>query len=310
MSESWRFWRDALAGRSSRSDTWAISLRLLHSTNLPEPAVRDSTRGSGGATIRRAPPQFMGCAFVADAWELVRCRRRLSVDLLAGRHRAQRPVVLRDREAHVTPRRNRRAASRSTRPRYVQRTTEWRRKRGQASTRNQLIRCGVERKPDDASDERAVQANVLQVSADFHFELARDLLFVPALDDIGDPAANRGPSAWQSLADRGQTPGVQFLLNDLIVGERTPEPRKGVGGPRADSRALTRQIGDDVAFKSVHRLAVRSLSAREARVSRATVAICSFSAGDVLRFWRSSSIARSISCQIWCSGSQAASSKR
>ena len=65
MSESWRFWRDALAGGSSRSDTWATSLRLLHSTNLPEPAARNSTRGSRGATVRHAPPQFVGCAFAS-----------------------------------------------------------------------------------------------------------------------------------------------------------------------------------------------------------------------------------------------------
>ena len=47
------------------------SLRLLPSTNSAEPAARNSTRGSGGATVGHAPPQFMGCAFAAEAWDLV-----------------------------------------------------------------------------------------------------------------------------------------------------------------------------------------------------------------------------------------------
>src|SRR5271170_1041764 len=64
MSERWRIWPGALAGRSPRSNTWESSLRLLHSTNFLSPRYATLLEDPKAQRFDVRPREFMGCALV------------------------------------------------------------------------------------------------------------------------------------------------------------------------------------------------------------------------------------------------------
>src|SRR5262245_49410296 len=104
-------------------------------------------------------------------------------------------------------------------------------------------------KTDKASYNRAVQANVLKISADLELKLSGRLLNIPTLDDICNPTPDCRADPRQGVFDRGDPPRIQSLLDARLVGERGAELREGRGNLGAQLRSLVREVRKDAALQ-------------------------------------------------------------
>jgi hypothetical protein len=64
-----------------------------------------------------------------------------------------------------------------------------------------------------ATDERAIDTDVLQVATNLRFNLPADFLCIPAFHNLGDQRRDLAPIAHNQRVGEVQLPRVQLMLN-------------------------------------------------------------------------------------------------
>ena len=93
-----------------------------------------------------------------------------------------------------------------------------------AASRDQRDR--VNQHTDHAADKRAVDPHILQVTADFRFDLPAHFVGVPAFDDLGDQRRQQVPIAHDEFMREREPPGVELALNRRLAADALAERRQ------------------------------------------------------------------------------------
>src|ERR1700674_1957048 len=84
-------------------------------------------------------------------------------------------------------------------------------------SRNHKKHCCMEQDADRATDERTVDADVLQVATDLVFNFLADFFRIPAFHDLGDQCRDLVSIATNYRVGEVQPPRVQFVLDSGLI---------------------------------------------------------------------------------------------
>ena len=100
-----------------------------------------------------------------------------------------------------------------------------------------------EQHTDRAAHERAVDPDVLQIAANFRFDLPAHFIRVPAFYDVGDQHRQLAPIAHDQLVGQREPPGVQLVLNRRLAAHTSRERHQHARHRAAQRGMLACEVG-------------------------------------------------------------------
>ena len=92
----------------------------------------------------------------------------------------------------------------------------------------------MDREPGEATDDGAVDADELEISADLELDAVSGVLGIPAFNGVGDQGANLAPAGFGQVHHDGFEPCVDLGLKVRVIDQPVGEGRDGVGDATTD----------------------------------------------------------------------------
>ena len=106
----------------------------------------------------------------------------------------------------------------------------------------QRLADGVDRQAGEPADDRAVDADELQVTADLQLDAPRRVGAVPALDGRGDEVGDLTAVVLDDVGERPLDPVLELRLQLDVGGQALAEPAPGPPGGAAATRCADRRL--------------------------------------------------------------------